>query len=263
MENTNKNIPEKQKINDATRSFVWNILLFAFGIFLLASLAGEPLDELALIRKAQLTEGVIYDADDISGEDEDGNYHEGWRADYSFKLRNGKQYRGSSYVAGDLPLTLSKENLPQPASIEYLPRKPSANRLQGSGVRSVSAWAKRHAWGGLFLLGIFAFSSYRVFTKGLFIWRYPLNPIQPLFRSLGGVFIIIGLIAGLFIFMYVFTKFYEWLGVQGDPINYAVMTIFVLYLSFPAIVLLVDKFRSKRKNPNNAAPNNSFNRSAD
>lgn len=232
---------EKRNLNAATQRLIWGVLAFTIGALLWPSMTKAPLDELALIRNAQLPEGIVYDAGEVSGDDEHGIFYEGWRLEYSFTLSTSKRkFSGSAYFRGELPKHLAKQNLPQPAVIEYLPRKPSSNRLQGTGLRSVTAWAKEYVFRCLFLLSVFGLSICLVLTGGRFLWKYPLNPVPALAHNVGRMLLVAVLLLVAFVLIHWLTKFYERIGIQGDPTGYAILSLFALcaFLPYPTILIL-------------------------
>lgn len=225
---------EKRNLNAATQRLIWGVIAFSIGALLWPTMTQGPLDELALIRNAQLAEGIVYETDEVSGEG-------WWSLRYSFTLSTRKRkFSGSAYFPGEVPEHLARQNLPQPAVIEYLPRKPSLNRLQGTGLRSVTGWAKEYVFGGLFLLSVFGLSICLVMTGGRFLWRYPVNPVPALAHNVGKVLLGAVLLLVAFVLIHWLTKFYERVGVEGDPTGYAILSLFALcaFLPYPTVLIL-------------------------
>ena len=110
-----------------SQSPLLNRLPFVFlGLVLIAGclwfwiyLLGNPINELALIRRGVTAKGFITDPND--------SY------DYEFRLPNGQMVKGetgaiSYYMPGHV------------VEVEYLPDNPAVNRIKGDGCSTVTEW---------------------------------------------------------------------------------------------------------------------------
>ncbi|WP_447586143.1 hypothetical protein [Pseudoxanthomonas mexicana] len=120
--------------------YVWAALWLTGGVWFWYAMAGNPLNELALIRSAEVRQANLVDTSSFDGEDARGDYYEGVHGLYKFQV-GGKDFYAVS--------TQSHSRFDSIALVEYLTEDPSINRVKGDGVQSVGEWLWRKLGLGL------------------------------------------------------------------------------------------------------------------
>ncbi len=132
--------------SDGLKTILLGLLLLTGGLWLWIYLLGNPINELALIRRGMTANGFIKDPSD--------SY------DYEFRLPNGQMVEGmTGEIAYYMPGSV--------VEVEYLPHNPAVNRIKGDGSSTVTEWIWSN--GGLLIL----FFSPGV---GLIFWRFRRKP---------------------------------------------------------------------------------------
>ena len=131
--------------SDRLKTVLLGLLLLTGGLWLWIYLLGNPINELALIRRGVTAKGFITD--------HSVSY-------YEFRLPNGQMVKGetpaiSYYMPGHV------------VEVEYLPDNPAVNRITGDGCSTVTEWL----WLNVGLLILF-FSP----GVGLIFWRLRRKP---------------------------------------------------------------------------------------
>lgn len=125
-------------------------LLVIGGVWFWYYLIGNPFDELALIRKGEITVGVVVDSYEYTDEG-------AFRDVYIYTLPNGQKFIGAEHNKGRvLEPGEEQEYLEEPdliegeeyhpedkydsVEIEYLPEKPEISRIKGSGYNTIWSW---------------------------------------------------------------------------------------------------------------------------
>ena len=125
---------------------LWGLwCLFAVG--LVYHICGNPLDELALIRRAKVATGVLDDTFEIEEEDSRGSVHAGTAGVYIVRLADGREFKTVDRIWHGRPIDRQE--------IEYLPDNPAVSRIKGSGNQSVGEWLWRKIGLGSLLLAAF------------------------------------------------------------------------------------------------------------
>lgn len=140
------------------KGVLFGIIWIAGACWFVLFSTGNPLDELALIRRAQIAPGFIVDAWEDVADDDRGGAHWSHAVEYKYRLRDGREY--TSYTlprSGRLKDEFRDMVKPKSIEVEFLPNNPSVSRIVGCGCQSVSEWL----WRTVFLRGVFlvAFSS--------------------------------------------------------------------------------------------------------
>lgn len=119
-------------------------------------LMGNPLAELALIRRAHTAPGFIVDTwEDVEDAGEGGAqwFH---AAVYTYRLPDGREYKERTPERkGRLREQFREFEEPYPIEVEYLPENPAVSRIKGYGCQSVGEWLWRKAGLGSLLLAVF------------------------------------------------------------------------------------------------------------
>lgn len=111
-----------------------------FSIAFWFSIFGNPLNDLALLRRAKTAQGEITSAEEDVGDGDLGQAIWTHRAEYAFKLPDGRQVIGSFEGSGRLRRDLT---IPLSVEIEYLPENPTISRVKGMGAESFPGWIMR------------------------------------------------------------------------------------------------------------------------
>jgi len=133
--------------SDRLKTVLLGLLLLTGGLWFWLYLLGNPLNELALIRRGVTAKGVITDVG----------------ASYEFRLPNGQMIKGETGVITYYPPEYNIE-------VEYRPDDPSVSRIKGDGCSTVREWLWRNV--GLLIL----FFSPGV---GLILWGFRRKPKGP------------------------------------------------------------------------------------
>lgn len=166
-------IKSLRELDDVILAFIWGIIIIAFAVWIL-SVTTTPFNELELIRHAKVTEGEIYDA----SRDSNQNGATFWIAAFSFTAPNSKvRLTGVSLISNDVLKDFSDESTPYPVAIDYLPNRPSINRIHGSGIQTIWDWLRYYFGHGLFILAIFGVGTFFAIIGGKGIWKYSGNPM--------------------------------------------------------------------------------------
>jgi len=126
------------------KQLIWGIIwVVAASAFWLSQL-GNPLDELALIMHAKITEGFIIDTSEDVQDSEGGGadwYH---RVQYTFRTPDGREFtRTTDARKGKLRAELRDLEDPYPIQVEYLPDDPNVSRIKGDGSPTLFDWIWR------------------------------------------------------------------------------------------------------------------------
>ena len=153
---TTQQVPNKQKslLPDWAKYAIWGVLWISGACWLWYGLCGNPLNELALIRRGQTTVGFITDTWEDVEEHDSGKlmwFHGGT---YTYFLPDGRKFvQETEEGSGRLKPELHNLAYPYPIEVEYLPDKPTISRIKGSGHNSTLSWLVLKAGlGGLLLI---------------------------------------------------------------------------------------------------------------
>ena len=122
-------------------AFIWGAIWIIFAsMFVWHIIGGNPLNELALIRRAQIISGSLVDTYEDEQEDYRGTIHYSEKGIYSYRLPDGREFKAMS------------RQVEEEREVEYLPDNPAVNRIKGDGCQSVTEWLLRKViLGGFFL----------------------------------------------------------------------------------------------------------------
>ena len=139
------------KTMDRLKSVFWGLLFLAGGFWFWLYTVGNPISELALIRRGVTTQGFI-SSFRTKVEDAGPSKMADFRyATYTFQLPDGRTFRGEADDhRATLPDDLSR------IEVEYLPDDPTVNRIKGSSSSclTVTDWLLRKVCVGGLLLAI-------------------------------------------------------------------------------------------------------------
>lgn len=141
----------------SVKTLAWGILWILGAVWFWHYSFGNPLDELALIRRAQIAPGSIVDTWEDVGDDDYGRAHWSNKATYTYRLPDGREFtKSTKSVSGRLKETFRDLQQPYPIEVEYLPDKPMVSRIKGDGSDSIMDWLWRKVGLGGVLLILFA-----------------------------------------------------------------------------------------------------------
>ncbi len=150
----------------AIMTMIWGVIWIAFALWFWHSLAGNPFDELALIRRAKVAVGILSETyaclDGPDGRDGVTLYDRGV---YSFQTPDGKQFRTFMDVP---PGELEKQ-----VEVEYLPDDPGVNRVRGEGNVIISSWLLHKVGFGPLALVMFLTPGVMLIRNGIGEIRQP------------------------------------------------------------------------------------------
>lgn len=149
------------------KTMICGVLFVLGGCWFWYHLVGNPLDELALIRRGQTVPGSIIEAWEDAEDGSAGGtkwYH---RAVYEYRMPGGLEYKQHTKdLPGRLGGDLGELKQPYPIEVEYLPDNPALSRIKGNGCQSVGEWLWRKAGLGIFLLALFLSPGIAMFLRG-------------------------------------------------------------------------------------------------
>lgn len=150
------------------KSILWGLLLIIGACCFWYSIVGNPLNELALIRRGQIAPGHIVDTWEDVGEDDEGGDHWLHGATYTYRLPDGREFTQET-LAGSGRLKEEFRNLeePYPVEVEYLPDNPSVSRIKGDGSDTVTDWLWRKLGLGSLLLFMFLSPGITLLRNGV------------------------------------------------------------------------------------------------
>ena len=151
---------------EALKTTAWGLVWIVGAVWFWLGLGTNPLDDLRLMLSAKTTQGQIIDTWEDAGDGDDGRVHWSSAIIYSFKLPSGREVKGVSKGNSRLPPELADLKNPVPVEVEYVPSRPSLNRLQGDGSQSLFHWLWRTAL-SIFLLALFASPGFKLTRDGL------------------------------------------------------------------------------------------------
>jgi hypothetical protein len=160
---------------DALRSVGWGLLWLVGAVWLWFSIAGSPVDDLRLMLYGKTTHGQIVDTWEDAEEGDDGQLHWSSAVVFTFTLPDGREIKSVSKGSNQLLPELAELKNPIPIEVEYLPSRPSINRLEGDGSQSFVHWLWRTAL-GIFLLALFASPGFKLARDGLMELRASSEP---------------------------------------------------------------------------------------
>jgi len=129
---------------DSIKTIVWGVILLFLGGYFWYYFAGNPFEELALIRRAEIATGSLSATYEDEQEDYRGHVYLTDVGIYIFQLPDGREFKAST----KRPTGQLKER----EDVEYLPDKPAVNRVKGDGSQTVAEWFVRKVAIGSLLL---------------------------------------------------------------------------------------------------------------
>jgi len=163
----NQDKTKKNQLNDSIKTAIIGALWIAVAVWFVFYLAGNPLNELALIRHGDTTLGFIVDAWEDVEEHDNGRpmwFHGGT---YTYYLPDGRKFtQQTKEASGRLSPEFRNLEYPYPIEVEYLPNKPNISRIKGSGYKSITGWLIRIV-GGCFLLVMLSFPGVGLLWYGV------------------------------------------------------------------------------------------------
>lgn len=123
----------------------WGVLIIVGACVFVWHLAGNPLHDLALIRRAQVTIGTLTESQEVEHDTDRGVYYSDVGL-YTYRIPDGREFQ----VVNEVPSGQLKEQ----EQVEYLPDKPAVSRIKGSGSQTITEWLGRWGLAGGLLLSM-------------------------------------------------------------------------------------------------------------
>lgn len=154
--------------HNSIKTLLWGGFLIVGACCLWYFLCGNPLDELALIRRSQTVQGFIVDVWEEPPERREGKLNWSHGATYKYYLPDGREFTKSTDGSGRLKEEL-RPPLAQtyPVEVEYLPDAPTVSRIKGTGHDSFVEWFFYKVGLGIVLLALFTSPGIFLLRKGL------------------------------------------------------------------------------------------------
>jgi len=157
----------ERTVTGSAQMVVSGILAIVVMFLFWYSLVGNPLDELALIRHAEVVEGFIVETGEEVGETDYGSTIWTHYARYTYRLPDGREFYQTTRGTGRLSEEFYNLQEPYPVEIEYHPDDPSVSRIKGDGSDTLFEWLWRKVGLGLLLLVIFLSPGVRMLWSGV------------------------------------------------------------------------------------------------
>ena len=153
---------------ESIKTILWGVAWIAGACGLWYWLAGNPLDELALIQRARIAPGAIVDTWEDVDEDDEGQDLWSHGATYTYRLPDGRELTQSTQnKPGRLRDEFVDLQQPYPVEVEYLPEDPTISRIKGDGSDSLSEWLWRDVGLGGLLLAAFLLPGIGLLRNGV------------------------------------------------------------------------------------------------
>jgi hypothetical protein len=136
------------KYSDSVKLLIWGVIWILGACWFWYHLVGNPLDELAIICRAQIATGTLVETNEHEEEDYRGRVYFSDVGVYTCLLRDGREFKATTRV----PTGQLKEQ----EEVEYLPDNPAVNRIKGDGCGSIMEWLWRKIGFGSLLLALLA-----------------------------------------------------------------------------------------------------------
>ena len=160
---------------DALKTLGWGVLWIVGAVWFWLSMARNPLDALRLMLYGKAAPGQIVDTWEDADDGDDGRVHWSSAVVYTFTLPSGREVKGVSKGSGQLPPEWAELKNPIPVEVEYMPSRPSINRLEGEGSQRFAGWLWRTGL-SLFLLALFLSPGVKLLRDGLTELRQSSRP---------------------------------------------------------------------------------------
>ena len=138
---------------------IFGVLLVLGACLFWYQLAGNPLAELALIRRARIAPGSLIDTQEYGGEDDRGHVYLSDVGVYSYRLPDGREFKTTTRVPTG--------KLIEQREVEYLRDNPRVSRIKGDGCQSVTEWVCRKVVLGSLLLALFVSPGLVILRNGI------------------------------------------------------------------------------------------------
>ena len=148
----------KRRFTESAKTMGCGIVVTIVGCWVWHHMIGNPLEELALIRRAQIATGYL----DKTGEREYEFQYGMVIADvglYAYRLPDGREFKTTTEA--------KTGQLNEQVEIEYLPDNPAASRVKGDGCASITEWLLRKVVVGSLFLALCSWPGTFFVKKGL------------------------------------------------------------------------------------------------
>lgn len=153
------NMATDNKMIATAKTILGGSLLLIGAVWFWYHAVGNPINEFALIRRAQIATGTLIDTYEDEQEDYRGHVYFSDVGVYTFNVPGGREFKTLTRV----PTGQLKER----QEIEYLSDAPSVNRVKGDGCRTVFELLWRKIGLGGLLLVLFAGSGIALLQNGI------------------------------------------------------------------------------------------------
>jgi hypothetical protein len=154
--------------SDSVKTLIWGVIWILGACWFWYYLAGNPLDELALIRRAQVAPGFIVDTWEDAESGDEGGTHWSHGATYTYRIPDGREFTQSAAIrSGRLKEEFQDLQQPYPIEVEYLPDNPTVSRIKGDGCESIMGWLLRKIGLGSLLLALLASPGIALLRNGV------------------------------------------------------------------------------------------------
>jgi hypothetical protein len=156
------------EMGNSIGAILLGVIIIVGGFWLLWRLVGNPLEEFALILRAQKAPGLVVNSWEDVEEGDRGESIWSHGVEYSFRTPDGHKFTDGGGGSGRLR---DDRNPPYPVQVEYLPDKPTVSRISGDGCQSVTELILRKILLGGVLSIVIAVGGVRLIRSGVRVAR--------------------------------------------------------------------------------------------
>lgn len=150
----------KSSLWGPAKTILWGVLWITGACwFWWHEIGGNPLNELALIRRAQVATGILVETYEDEREDYRGHVYFSDVGVYAYRVPDGREFKTSTRAPTG--------QLEEQQQVEYLPDNAAVSRIRGDGCQTVTEWLWRRVGLGLFLLLLFCSPGIYLIETGL------------------------------------------------------------------------------------------------
>lgn len=147
---------KERPLYESSKTIALGVFCVIAAVWFWHYLIGNPLDDLALLRKGQAVPGFIVDTWEEAGDDDRGRAVWLHGAVYTYRLPDGREFKQRTKdKSGRLDEKFRNLKAPYAIEVEYLPENPSVSQIKGEGSDSILEWLWRKLGLGLLLLAMF------------------------------------------------------------------------------------------------------------
>ena len=149
----------KSRFYESAKTIGLGIVVIIVGCWFWHHTIGNPLDELALIRRAQIAAGSLVETYEHEEQDYRDHVYFSDVGVYTYRLPDGREFKTTTRVPTG--------QLNEQVEVEYLLDNPTVSRVKGDGSASVTDWLWRKVGLGSLFLALLCSPGIYLVKKGV------------------------------------------------------------------------------------------------